>query len=219
LLARLDESRLLLLITGMGAAATERALAWALRETNPLGRPARVVCAGFCGALVDGLEVGALLQPDEVVAGRGTDWQSVLPLMVGRIANPSSPLRGRLVTVQHPVLRRQARRELHQRCGAVAVDMESFTAVRLCRQAGVPLLCLRAVSDTAEASFPAALATALQGEKVHLFRLALAVLRRPWLVRNLIQLAQQSRLAAEALSLELQQLLRAGIRSRLLSER
>jgi hypothetical protein len=112
--------------------------------------------------------------------------------------------------VAAPVLTPEARRDLHLRTGAVAVDMESAAAAQACAEAGLPFACLRAVSDDSQTPFPPALAGALQGERVRVTRLACAVLCQPWLVRDLARLARQSRVAAEALAAGLLALLGGG---------
>ena len=60
---------ILLVRSGMGGEAARRALAWVL----PRLAPARVLSAGFCGALADELPVGAVVLPDEVVTEDGRD--------------------------------------------------------------------------------------------------------------------------------------------------
>jgi hypothetical protein len=115
-------------------------------------------------------------------------------------ATPKRSDGARLITVTSPVLTLEARRVLHRRSGAVAVDMESAVAALCCREAGVPFACLRAVSDDAHASFPPTLLHAIEGEHVHLLRLAWAVVRQPLLLRDLARLARHSRIAAAALA-------------------
>jgi nucleoside phosphorylase len=169
----------LLVQTGMGAAAVDRALPWVLS----LG-PARVISAGFCGALVERLEIGCLVEADN-----GT---------------------GQLVTVAAPVLDAGERRRLRERSGAVAVDMESAHVARWCALEGVPFGCVRAVSDGVDTPISAALAPLLEGETVDVWRLARGVLRRPWLVRDLWRLARDSRRAARALAAGIERMVSQG---------
>jgi nucleoside phosphorylase len=178
---------MLLIQSGMGAAATERALQWVL-----LQNPARVVVAGFCGALDDDLEVGDLMQPAEVCDSQRNTWP------VG--SHHSIGVTGRLVSVERPVLGIAGRYELRARCGAVAVDMESAAAVRLLSECGVPFACLRVVSDDARRGVPEDLATVLDDERISACQLLRAVLHRPTLVADLFCLARQSRLAAQRLA-------------------
>jgi nucleoside phosphorylase len=205
--ARLESEHILVLITGMGAAATDRALSWVLRGARTEW-PGRILSAGFCGALVPELEVGALLQVTEVIEaanGEG-DTQTAGTSPAAHLDSCAS---GRLITVATPVWTREERQALHGRSGALAADMESATVARRCRGAGVPFACLRAVSDGLNTTISPALAGALQGEQVRLGRLLAAVLRRPLLVGQLSRLARQSRTAAAALSAGLLGMLKA----------
>jgi nucleoside phosphorylase len=186
-LGMLGRARVLLLQSGMGAAATRRALEWAFRL-----EPERVIAAGFCGALGP-LPVGALVRPREVLDEQGTTW----PLAQGE---------GRLVSVAVPALSLARRRQLREQSGAVAVDMESATAARLCQQR-VRFSCLRVISDAADADLAAELADLIQGEQIAAGRLLGAILRRPGLVRELWRLERQSRRAARSLADGLEQLL------------
>jgi adenosylhomocysteine nucleosidase len=180
--------QILVVVTGMGAAATKRAL----DQVLPLA-PRRIISAGFCGALVPELAVGALIQPDEIIEPDGSTWP-----VSGDCARTVG-LGGRLVTVSAPVFRPEERQRLRA-LGAIAVDMESAAAARICHEAGIAFDCLRAVSDDSETPISAALWSALQGERVRLMRLGCAVMCKPSLVLELRRLARQSRIAAKELA-------------------
>src|SRR5581483_4350579 len=57
-------------VTGIGGAAAGRTVARELAAA----KPERVVMAGFCGALRDGLAVGEVVVPVEVVDDAGNRW-------------------------------------------------------------------------------------------------------------------------------------------------
>jgi adenosylhomocysteine nucleosidase len=188
----------LVLATGMGRAPAERGLAWLLGRPmlgNLPYRPKLVVAAGYCGALQDGFHVGDIILATDVVdAATGDRWQATWPgeLPSGRWDPPLH--RGRIVTVPRLAATPAEKHELGHRHEAVAVDMETAIVARLCHQAEVPFGCLRAVVD--EAATP--LAPQLASWEAP-WRLAVAVLRRPWLAGELWQLAKRSRLAGERL--------------------
>jgi hypothetical protein len=184
----------LLVQTRMGPAAMERALGWVLPSS-----PTKLVLAGFCGALTDDLEVGSLVQPASVCDERGNAW----PLATAPRVGPDA----RLVSVDRPVLRFADRTRLHQQTRATVVDMETAVAARLATHHGLPLVCLRAVSDGVRHELSAGLATALACGQVDLWQLAGAVARRPALARELWRLAQHSRLAARQLAEGIERLL------------
>lgn len=54
---------------------------------------------------------------------------------------------GPLVTVSQPVLTPDARRALAATTPAIAVDMESQTIAKLCKQRNIPCLAMKGVSD------------------------------------------------------------------------
>jgi adenosylhomocysteine nucleosidase len=197
--------RVLVLVTGMGALAVRRALDWALGNDNISGRINLVISAGFCGALIEAIAIGSLIQPGEVINADGAVWPVTALPRVGRA--------GRLISVAVPVLTAQGRRALHTRTAAVAVDMESAAMARQCQAAGVKFACLRAVSDGVEAPISQALSAAINGEHVSLPRLIRAVLSKPCLIGELRRLARDSRAAARSLAAGLTDLLGAEISS------
>jgi nucleoside phosphorylase len=210
---------LLVLITGMGRPATERALAWALDSHAPFHRPDQIISAGFCGALVENFSVGDLLIADEVFDSAGLFWPipgrpTADSLDCVPIGIKPAARRGRLLSVAAPVLSLAERQALHRETGALAVDMETATAARCCAEAGIPFASLRAVSDALDTPISRALSAALSGEHVSLRRLALAVIRWPSLVVELARLARQSRAASEALARGLCLFLRSEVTSR-----
>src|SRR5262249_16975135 len=139
----------LALETGVGAEKTEAALAWLLSQPILGGvpyRPRVVLSAGFAGALREGLHVGDIVLATEVAGAAGdrgpTPWAGELPPVDWR-----PPLRrGRLVSSTFVVGTPAGKRCLGTRAGALAVDMESATAARLCSER-VPFGCVRAISD------------------------------------------------------------------------
>ena len=84
------------------------------------------------------------------------------------------------------------------------VDMESFTLARLAREASIPFLTLRSISDTLdqEIDFDLSLISDDQGS-LETRRIALAVLHRPGLALTMAGLWHHSRRAAATLGLSL----------------
>lgn len=172
----------LLLVTGMGPAAAERAVAWLLKQG-----PARVLSGGFCGGLVAKLEVGRVLWPAWVAGDEG------------RWALTGADAAG-LVSASAIVGGAAERADLAVRSNAAVVDMETATVARLCEAAGVPVTGLRVVSDTGGRPPHPALVRALTGERARAMPLAAALLRRPWLIGDLLRLARDTRRAARRLA-------------------
>ena len=88
----------------------------------------------------------------------------------------------------------------HRLTGALAADMESRAVVEVAAEAGLPFLCLRAVCDTADQTVPDTLLAMVdeQGNPRIGYLLAHLV-RRPWLLRDIVRMASQFRQALIAL--------------------
>ncbi len=140
-LAGLAGPELSIHLSGMGADAAARTAA------ELLARPLRgLVSAGFCGALSPGLRVGDLVAPDEVRDEATGESFAPDPAMLA--AAPGA--RGTLVSA-----RRLARTPADRaRLDGVAVDLESAAIARASRDAGVPFLALRAVTDESRHRLP-----------------------------------------------------------------
>jgi adenosylhomocysteine nucleosidase len=197
----------LLLETGVGAAAMERALAWLLsgpRLDDVPYRPTLIVSAGFSGALTSGLHVGDLIVAEDVCDDDGTCRPATWPITA--VSYP----RSRLLTIRNIVASPEEKRRLGERSGAVAVDMETAIVANLCSKAGVPFGCLRAISDDADTFLSESLLAVLQGGRVRPARLLAAVLQRPSLIAELMRLGAHTRKAARRLAVGLEELLGSG---------
>jgi adenosylhomocysteine nucleosidase len=188
----------LMLETGIGAKAMETALNWCLNEPrfgDAVYRPRLLVSAGFSGALQPEQRVGDLVLATEVVDTQGKCWAAPRPAAwaSGDFAA------GRLLTTPKLVSDPQEKQRLGQQFQAVAVDMESAVAARLCHQHHVPFACLRVISDDWQTTLSPHLVELLRQERVSLPRLAARILRHPKLIGELGRLAGQTRRAARQL--------------------
>ena len=165
------------LITGMGARNAGRAMREVLREV----RPARVFTCGFAGALNPELVIG------DVVCAREA------PVVGAKPVTFHGALRVAVTVVEKAALRAQT--------GAEVVEMESAVIARICREAGVECVTLRAISDTAHEDLPLDFNTLMTAEeKLSPLKLALAILKAPQKIPALIRLGKNSALAAERLA-------------------
>jgi adenosylhomocysteine nucleosidase len=200
----------LVLETGVGALAAERALDWVLRVPL-LGavpyHPRMVLSAGFAGSLRPGLAVGEIVLATEVADGEGNTWPTTWPgdLPAGEWRPPLH--RGRLLAASAVVGSPLEKQQLGQRHEASAADMESAAVARLCTQHRVPFGCVRAISDDANSTLSPRLAGLLSGGRVSLPRLLAATARRPAMLADLWRLAVATRVAADQLGKALGELL------------
>jgi len=177
-----------LVATGMGPANARRAV-----ETLLAREPCeRVIVTGLCGALDPGLRIGDLVWPDEVLdADTGGTARRPIPHAHG----------GRLVSVTRVVASPAAKAELFARHAAAAVDMETTAVAAVCEAHGIPWLCVRAVSDTADQALPDDI-EALVDEHGRLrpWQAVRQLARSPGTLAALAQLARCTRQATEALA-------------------
>ncbi|HWG47793.1 MAG TPA: hypothetical protein VN688_33830 [Gemmataceae bacterium] len=186
----------LMLETGLGAAAMETALRWCLGSpcfgTVPY-RPRLVLSAGFSGALQPEQRVGDLIVATEVLDQRGNRWPTTNSSFSRDI------IAGRLLTVSELVSDPREKQRLGQQYQAIAVDMETAIVASMCHKQGVPFACVRVISDDLNTALSPHLVDLLRHGRVSPPSLAWAILRHPSLIRELWRLARQTRLAAERL--------------------
>ncbi len=189
---------MLMLETGVGAAAMETALRWCLSGPSFCGMPYRprlLVSVGFSGSLQPRQRVGDLVMATEVVDLQGQRWPAVCPAVLVS----SGIAAGRLLTVPELVSDPRDKQKLGRQQDALAVDMESAVAARLCYQHDVPFACLRVISDDWQTPLSPHLVELLRHERVSIPRLAGQVLRLPKLIGELWRLARQTRYASRRL--------------------
>ena len=122
--------------TGIGTVAAEKCVS-SLIATH---RPRWLLSAGYAGALDPAIAHGELFA--------ATNFTS--PELLDR----STARRGILTTQQSAAETPTQKAALARETGAQAVDMETSAIAAVCAAHGVPLLSLRAISDTASAHIP-----------------------------------------------------------------
>jgi adenosylhomocysteine nucleosidase len=200
----------LVLETGIGPKRTETVLHWLLSQPMMGGvpyRPKVILSAGFSGALQPGLLVGDIILATEVKSKEGPCWPTTWPAEwpQGDWRPPLHP--GRLLSGSELIARPEDKQTLGQEHQAVAVDMETATVARICRQRGIPFSCVRAVLDDLETPLSPRLVQLLSVGRVSAWRAAMALLRAPGLGIEFARLAQRSRFAGEQLGKALGELL------------
>ena len=107
---------------------------------------------------------------------------------------------GPILCSPEPISTSASKLAAHRLTGALAVDMESRAVCEVAAEAGLPFFCLRAVCDPAGQTVADALLAAVdeQGNPRIGYLLAHLV-RRPWLLRDMIRMACRFRQALVAL--------------------
>lgn len=180
--------------------------------------PSSSVCAiGIGGGLVDSLHVGDVVFATGVVRqpSRGDQQESLAKSATGLHADSGRSIsissgvscegksrqsEGVLLTVDEPILSEAAKREAHERTGAVVVDMETHALAEWCAVQKQRLIAARAVSDAVADSLPEVVRHLVgSGPIEQVGRVAGTLFRQPSVVKELWTLRSRALEAADRL--------------------
>jgi len=136
---RLGENDCVAVCAGMGAAAATRAFAQAERE----GKLDAVLSIGWAGALREDGYPGEFCMPSVVV-----DAQTGERFMLAEREKPV------VLVTSAKVADEAEKRRLAATYDGAMVDMESATVARLAQMRGIPLCCMKVVTDEVTAQLP-----------------------------------------------------------------
>jgi adenosylhomocysteine nucleosidase len=174
------------LITGMGARNAERSVRASLQSL----RPSRAFSCGFAGALNPELKIGDVVFDVESTTGHVADR------IRAQGAKPVS-----FICTERVAVTMAEKTELRASTKADAVEMESAVIHRLCREAGVECVTLRAISDPAHEDLPLDFNALMTREQtLSPLKLAWAILKAPQKIQALARLGKNSAWAAERLA-------------------
>ncbi len=180
--------------TGVGETATRARLPDSMKNEQPR----LLISAGFAGAVNDELRVGDLLLAEnfsDAAFDRGLQnfW------------------RGQLATIRGVVDSAEERAAVARAHGALAVDMETEFIAQFCAAKSIPMLSLRAISDTPAEPFgiPMAALFDVARQRTPYAALASYLVRQPRAIGKLRALARQIARARGALTAGLDQMLRS----------
>lgn len=155
-------------------------------------KPDCVILAGFAGALRPDLCVG-----DVVIDSDGGD-----------VVLPAGCRHGTIHGSRHVVSTTEHKRSLFASTQCLAVDMESGAVRSWAKQAGLPLVIVRAISDAAADSLPEQFLAAVdEYGSPRLGQLVLAICSKPALLPRLLKLARDARKAGNNLGRAVHQLI------------
>jgi len=188
----------LLILSGIGP----RRAATAARKLIDLGAGA-LLSWGIAAGLAADLAAGCLVVPETVVDDNGgtfaTDhaWRRRVTGRLGAFLTVSN---GMLVQGHAVLVKRQDKIALAAATGAVAMDMESGAVAAAAREAGVPFLAVRAISDPVGMSVPPGALTAVDRYgRVRSLRMFLRLARHPGEVMGIVALGWSFRAACRTL--------------------
>ncbi len=162
-----------------------------------------LIC-GFAGGLVDGLTPGTLVIGDSVTDSSGTvlTADSRLLAIAESVRLPElAAMRGTIYTDNKVLTQSAEKQALARSRDVIAVDMETFAAAEVAREAGVPWLAIRVVTDGATDDMPFDF-NAMTGAdgNVNKGRVIASALTHPRIIPALIRLGARSSLAAKNLA-------------------
>jgi len=165
-----------------------------------------LISTGFAGALEKDLRVGHLLVADNYSTAK---LLSSPQLELG----DEKTFLGRLATVPRMIESIGQRESINKRTGAAAVDMETETIAELCAAHDLPMLSVRAISDTAVEPFPAPAHVLfdLAKQKTDFVRLGSYLLTHPGAFSRLNAFRHRIGVARKALTEALDKILRADL--------
>jgi len=141
---RINDRDVTILHTGVGAQNCNDRVEALIHKI----RPRIVVSSGFAGA------VGANLKAGDLVLAENLSDQRLLDA-AQRTLHDRKLHTVKLFTSPSIIDSVAERNEIGRESGAAAVDMETGTIANVCNAHGIPLIALRAISDTPDQPFPA----------------------------------------------------------------
>jgi adenosylhomocysteine nucleosidase len=165
-----------------------------------------LISSGFAGALEKDLQVGHLLVAE--------NFSSLQLLSSPKLVlTDNKTFLGKLLTVSRMIETIEERESLHKKTGAAAVDMETEFLAEVCAAHELPMLSVRAISDTAAEPFPAPAHVLFDvaKQKTISSRLGMYLLTHPGAFVRLNAFRQRVAVARKALAVALDTILRADL--------
>jgi adenosylhomocysteine nucleosidase len=165
-----------------------------------------LISAGFAGALEKDLKIGHVLVAENFSS----------PQLLGSpklVLADEGTFLGKLLTVSGMIETIEEREGLHKKTGAAAVDMETEVLAEVCAAHDLPILSLRAISDTASEPFPAPAHVLFDvaKQKTNFFRLGSYLLTHPAAFAHLNAFRKRVAVARRALADALDTILRSDL--------
>ena len=157
---------------------------------------------GVAGGLSPDARAGTMVLATSVVVddehySASSEWSAAIRKVVSEIQPIiEAPLAGADRMIPSP----EAKKDLHRETGAVACDMESHAVARVAREADIPFIVIRTISDPVDRHVPKWVLKSLTPEgDVRVAKLLANISIRPWAVPNLVGLSRDSGKAFDGL--------------------
>lgn len=159
---------------------------------------------GCAAALSPDLKMGDLVLADSLLGANGEEI-SVHPVWHQHAKNVLgshvAAHKGALIASDFVVSTAQAKQDLYEKTGAIALDMESGAIAKVAQHYALPFLAVRAIADPATLDLPNAVTKALnKNGEVEISRIITSLIFNPKELPHLIQLGQYFQIAKKTLS-------------------
>ena len=190
------DHQIVVLLTGIGEAAAEAAIARSDHFAN--ARPDVLISSGFAGALKAQFEPGTIVAPAKTRSLKNhANVDSNVAVREEAIRLGAAPI-DNLITLDRLVKTAEEKEKLA--FFGEAIDMESAVVMSRFASAQVPTAALRVISDGASEDLPVDFARCLTPQgTIKPMSLANQLVRRPGSLPNLVRFARQSYDAAQKL--------------------
>ncbi len=156
------------------------------------------VSAGLSAALVSGLVPGDIVGATEIIETSSGNIYHCAPGLIDSLTKVKCRT-GKFAAVSGTIITSAEKKKIADATGAVALDMESGGAARACKDAGIPFIAIRAISDMLDEDLPVDFNLFMDDGKINPTRLIFYLLAHPWKIPALIKLGRNSSLACEKL--------------------
>jgi adenosylhomocysteine nucleosidase len=192
--------------SGMGFDNAARAVE-ALIQTK---RPDLLISTGFCGGLAPELRAGDVVVAQQIVIADGECFEEV-PVQLSAIGQTfvarqavegKRVVGGVFVSARAITAKQGLVAMLPGHYSNTVVEMESGAIAIIAAENNIPLLAIRAVSDPVSEELGFSLDEFCDPDlrRIRLYKVLLTLLRKPWIVPQLVRLAISSHRAAEGLT-------------------
>ena len=200
----IDGVGITLVESGMGPDRAARAAA-ALAATSP----AAIVSFGFGGAVLPGLEVGDLVvgggcwlaSGGHLLPRGGIDRDLAGDILDGLGGAHRRVACGQIITSREILAKKALAPLLPRELDTPLLDMETAAVAEIAERCAIPLVALRAVSDDAREELSFTLDEFTDRDmNIRVTKVLATILRKPWIVPQLIRLARNTRTAGATLA-------------------
>ena len=189
----------LLIHSGAGAENARKAAELAVSKGAT-----QLISWGCAAALNPDLKMGNLVLAESLIGNDGQEisvnatWHQHAKTVLG---SEITAYKGALIASEKMVSTAQAKQEIFEQTGAIALDMESGAIAKVATHYALPFLVIRAIADPASMDLPNALENALNEKgEVAISRILKSLVLNPKEIPHLIQVGQYFQIAKKTLS-------------------